>query len=170
MSLCFQWPAHSRPSDDLVGKGASTPNASLVFRKEVSGKGGRVWSSFTDHLWEAEGANSQLFACTAFLKSGGNTVLFPGPVGGARSLPRNRIQIRAPGMFLFGSGPSSDDFNFPLEPCSTGCAEPGNSEGIRTRSEAHAWLGLCLAEGSGLAARGAMCERKSGTACRLLIC
>lgn len=31
-----------------------------------------------------------------------------------------------------------------------GCAEPGNSEGIRTRSEAHAWLGLCLAEGSRL--------------------
>lgn len=54
-------------------------------------------------------------------------------------------------MFLFGSGPSSDDLNFPLELCSMGCAEPGNSEGIRTRSEAHAWLGLCLAEGSLLA-------------------
>lgn len=33
-----------------------------------------------------------------------------------------------------------------------GCAKPGNSEGIRTRSETHAWLGLCLAEGSQLSA------------------
>lgn len=30
------------------------------------------------------------------------------------------------------------------------CAKPWNSEGIRTRSEAHAWLPMCLAEGSQL--------------------
>lgn len=75
-------------------------------------------------------------------------MLFPAPVGGARSFPKDKFQIRAPSMFLFGSGPSSDDLNVPPELCSTGRAEPGNSEGIRTRSEAHAWLGLCLAEGS----------------------
>lgn len=55
-------------------------------------------------------------------------------------------------MFLFGPGPRSDELDFPPELCSTGYAEPGNSEGIRTRSEALAWLGLCLAEGSGLRA------------------
>lgn len=69
------------------------------------------------------------------------------------------IQIRPPGMFLFGFGASSDGF-YPPYPTPTpprscvpcGCAEPGNSEGIRTRGEAHAWLPRCLAEALWLSA------------------
>lgn len=54
-------------------------------------------------------------------------------------------------MFLFGSGPSSDDLNFPLELCSMGCAEPGNSEGIRTRIDRGARLARAVS-GRGLSA------------------
>lgn len=44
-------------------------------------EGGRVQPNFTDHLWEAQGANGQLAVCiyarsTAFLKSGGNNLSF----------------------------------------------------------------------------------------------
>lgn len=70
-----------------------------------------------------------------------------------------KIQIQIAGMFRFGFGPSSDDFYFPLELCSLGCAKPGNSEGIRTRNEARAWLRLCLAEGSRLSLSAELCVK-----------